>query len=173
MENITDQIYSAMLKEKKEYSNEQILNEFFKVNFRNNVMAKKIVEPLLKTDTRFKQLRDHTWTAVKSVPIEKLSLNEVPFILFYIEDPKRVHISLPFKGKITFSALKELSSFILYKGGMIDDGPEIEKILKNMHRYIFIPYDIKSLWYLKKIYKTVSPLQPEFRTLSIKSLIWL
>jgi len=43
--------------------------------------------------------------------------------------------------------------------------------LKRAGRYIFLPYDLRSLGRLKKIYRVISPLQPEIITLSIKSLV--
>ena len=69
MESITDKIYTAMIEEKEEFSNAQILKRFFRINFDDEMMAKKIVEPLLKDDARFKKLSDKTWIPVKTVPI--------------------------------------------------------------------------------------------------------
>ncbi len=134
-------------------------------------MATKIVEPLLKTDARFKQFEDRTWAAVKTVAIEKLPVNEVSFILFYFEDLKRLNDRRFFQGKDIFSIIKEYSSFILYKGGIVTYELNLNNILESLHRYIFIPYDKKSVGYLKKVYRAISPLQPEIQPLSIKSLI--
>ena len=171
MKSINDEIYTALLKDKKELSNHEILREFFKIDLDNDEMATKIVEPLLKTDTRFKQFEDRTWTAVKTVAIEKLPVNEVSFILFYFEDLKRLNDRRFFQGKDIFSIIKEYSSFILYKGGIVTYELNLKNILESLHRYIFIPYDKKSVGYLKKVYRTISPLQPEIQPLSIKSLI--
>ncbi|KPJ87731.1 MAG: hypothetical protein AMS17_07680 [Spirochaetes bacterium DG_61] len=171
MKSIIDEIYSVMINEKKEFSEAQILKEFFKIDFDDRDMAKKIVEPLLTSDARFKQTTPRTWTAVKRIALEELSLDEVPFVLFYIEDLERVKRPKGFLEKDLFTLLKEYSSFLFYRGGMVEYEFNVKDSLKNLGKFVFVPYDRRSLGSLRRLYRVISPLEPDMRTLSIGSLI--
>jgi hypothetical protein len=171
MKNIVDEIYTHILDNKREFSNLELLKEFFKIESCSDEMAGKIVEPLLKPDARFTRHPNLGWTAVKKVTIEQLPANGAPFILFFIGDIEKEDQSKSGKEDGVFSVIESCSSFLLYKGGMSGDNIPIREILKNANRYIFLPYDLKSLGRLKKVYRVLSPLEPEIITLSIKSLI--
>ncbi len=171
MKNIIDEIYTHILDSKREVSNLELLKEFFKIGSCSDEMAGKIVEPLLKTDARFTRHPNRGWTAVKKVTIEQLPANGAPFILFFIGDIEKEDQNKIRKEEGVFSLLESCSSFLLYKGGMSDENLSIREILKNVNRYIFLPYDLKSLGRLKRVYRVLSPLDPEIITLSIKSLI--
>ena len=171
MKSIIDEIYSHILDKKKEFTNQELLREFFKIESDNDDMAGKIVEPLLKPDARFKQLEDSKWTAVKKITVDQLPISEASFILFYIDDIERPGDRKLYKADDIFSVLKSYSSFFLYEGGTIDEDIQVRDVLKRAGRYIFLPYDLSSLGLLKKIYRVISPLQPEIITLSIKSLV--
>ncbi len=171
MKSIIDEIYTAMVKGKKEYSNAQILQEFFKIDFENAGMAKKIVEPLLQTDARFRKTENNSWTAVKTVALEDLPIEEVTFILFYIEDIEKTTPVRELESSDIFSFIKKYSSFILYKGGIVDYELDVKDVLRHLGRFIFVPYDRRSLGYLHRLYRVISPLDPEVKTLSIRSLI--
>jgi hypothetical protein len=86
MRSLTDEIYGYIITEKKEFSEQDILREFFKIESNSESLARKVVEPLLGHDSRFRRLKNHKWTAVRALTIEQLSLQQAPFVLFYIED---------------------------------------------------------------------------------------
>ncbi len=172
MKSIADEIYMRILKENREFSSQEVLREFFKIDTNDDEVAHRIVEPILSADVRFKQFRDNRWIAVKIRTIEQLPVVDAPFIMFYIddiEDLKRGVLSTKINDKL--SKENEHYSFFLYRGGMAYTDITIKELLKQINRYIFIPYDFKSLSFLKKIYRTVSPLKPEIKTLSIASIM--
>jgi hypothetical protein len=171
MKSIVDEIYRAMVDEKKELSDSQILQEFFKIDFDNSRVAEKIVGPLLSGDSRFKQTRDRTWVAVRSVSVEELPLEEVPFVLFYIEDIEKVRRPERLRSGDLFDLVREYSSFLLYTGGAVDFDFDVERSLKRLERYVFVPYDRKSLGFLRRLYRIISPLEPEIKTLSVRALM--
>lgn len=170
MHNITDEIFDHVIKENRGFSNQEILKKFFKIDTDKRDMAKKIVEPLLKSDVRFKKHPDERWTAQKVKTIEEHLIADASFILFYIEDIERLKSKTLIKDN-TFHAIDDFSSFFHYKGGNVDQIINIKDILEDSNRYIFIPYDHGSLTRLKKLYRLFSPLHPELKTLSIKQII--
>jgi len=174
MKSIVDQIYDEILKEKRSFSNQEIIKRFFKIVSIDDETAEKIIKPILKDDKRFKALDNNNWNAVKITDIDEMPIADTSFILFYIEDiakDKNYQRVFEFSKKELFEIVKNYSSFILYKGGITIENLDIKDILKYLNRYIFIPYDLKSLNNLKKLYRTVSPLSLDIKTLSIKNLI--
>ena len=75
MKNIIDDIYLHILENKREFSNQELLREFFKIDSTSNDMAAKIVEPLLEPDARFSKHPGRGWTAVKKITIEQLPVS--------------------------------------------------------------------------------------------------
>jgi len=171
MKSITDEIYSVMVKEQRAFTNAQILQEFFKIDFENSQVARKIVEPLLKVDARFRQTPAQTWVAVKRIPVEALPLEETPFVLFYIEDLEKMRRPRGIPAGDLFSLIKQYSSFLLYKGSTLEYDFDIKGALKNLGQYIFVPYDRKSMSALRRLYRVISPLAPDIKTLSVSSII--
>lgn len=168
VKSISDQIYTHMIEEKREFTNTELLTRFFKIDINDEETARKIIEPILRVDSRFKRLSDERWAAVKRLALEQLPVNAAPFVLFSIDEIKKLKNRE--REKDFFSVLGEYSSFLLYKGGNIRDDLSIRDILKQLNSYIFVPYDAKSLDRLKRIYRIVSPLRPEIITLSVKAL---
>jgi len=173
MESITDRIYSAMREEKKSLSNAQILKEFFKIDSPDDEIAQKIVEPILGTDARFSQSEDRSWKALKTVSVESLPIHEISFVLFTIEDPRKSSKRFTASGKDVFSFLAPLSSFVRYRGGIVEKNLDIKTVIRDVRRSVFVPHDLRSLGILKKVYRSHSPLQPELRTLSVRALVSL
>ncbi|MFW6138437.1 MAG: nucleotide excision repair endonuclease [Spirochaetota bacterium] len=171
MKSINDQIYSKMVKENREYTNLEILKDFFKINSNDNELAGKIVEPILSQDTRFRQKPDSRWNAVKIDSIEELPIMEAPFILFYIDDIRSTGAAGQSDHEKLFSLIEKHSCTALYKGGKLDESISLKQALEQANRYLFVPHDHKSLGRLKKIYRMISPLRLEVKTLSVKSLL--
>jgi hypothetical protein len=167
VKSIIDRLYEYLLKERKTFSSEQILTEFFRVEKAESSIASMIVDPLLKKDSRFKRQKDGSWAVVKLSSVEEMGLEDVPFILFSISRlPVRVD---GYRG--LFSELDKVASFILYRGGAGEELHDVKRVLLEKDSYIFLPFDSLSLTGLKQLYRAVSPLSLEIKTLSIKNLV--
>lgn len=167
MKNTIDRLYDYLLKERKAFSSEQILTEFFRVEKADSSIASMIVDPLLKKDSRFKRQKDGSWAVVKLSSVEEMGLEDVPFILFFIS-------RLPVRAdgyRALFSMLDKLASLILYRGGSVEEIRDVKRLLLEKDNYIFLPFDSSSLAALKQLYRAVSPLSLEIKTLSIKNLV--
>jgi hypothetical protein len=171
MESITDRIYSAMREGEKTLSNAQILKEFFKIDSPDDEISRKIVEPILGGDARFSQSADRSWKALKTVSIEDLPVHEISFVLFAIEDPAKSAKKFDARGKDVFSFLEPLSSFVRYRGGIIEKDLDIKTVIQDVRRSVFVPHDVRSMGILKKVCRVHSPLRPELRTLSVRALV--
>lgn len=154
----------------KGYSASEILREFFKIEPRSAELAERIVRPILCCDQRFVRTKDLTWNAVKKVELEQLPLAEVPFMLLYIGDIRQVNEKGFDREQGFVSALSNYASFLLYRGGAAEPVDSVKGVLKESNRYVFVPYDARSLSWLKKIYRTVSPLLPDLNALSMRTL---
>jgi len=171
MQTINDRIYEYILKQNRPFSNLELMKHFFRIDTEDEEIAEKIVEPLLKEDTRFIRFKHQGWLAKKITTLDELQLSEVGFILFYIEDLEKRGVKQPATKNDLFSFMGEFSSFIIYRGGAVEESTDIKIILKNARNYAFVPHDRKSLNILIKLYRLISPLQPELKTLSLKALI--
>jgi len=171
MQTINDRMYEHILKENRPFSNLELLKHFFRIDTEDDDMAGKIVEPLLNEDTRFVWFKDKGWMVKKVTTLDELLLADVDFVLFYIEDLEKRGLKRPSTREELFSLMGEYSSFIIYRGGAVQECIDIKLTLKKARKYVFIPYDRKSLNILIKLYRFISPLQPELKTLSLKALI--
>ena len=199
MKSILDVMYERFLKEGRGFAEQEILKEFFRIDSASSEMASKVVEPLLGGDPRFMRLPDRTWSAVRRVAPEQLPISQTSFVLFAIDDPEGRH--LPPSGERTagetrvkepdgaplehpslqsesaaadpLTLVGEYSSFVLYRNGAESRENSLREMLNNTSRYVFIPHDTRSLARLKKICRAVSPLAPDLKTLSVRTLISL
>jgi hypothetical protein len=167
MRSLSDDIYETLLSEKRGLSSMEILGRFFKIETDNAQVAVKIVEPILEKDLRFRRTREDRWTAVKVKTVEELPLMEAPLVLFQIENVEELQKAI-LSGS---DGQGEGYAFLLLQGGNVRDDIQPGAYLKELEKYILVPYDSKSLGFLKKVYRTFSPLSAELRTISIKALI--
>ncbi len=167
MKSIIDEIYEYLLEEGRVFSNQQILTSFFKVENADSSLAARVVEPLLANDARFHRQEDGNWAAVRLRNVEEMGVCEAPFILFAIDEFR----SPVDGGGNIFSVLDQVSSFMLYRGGVGSEIKDIKKLLLEKDSSIFLPYDARSLTGLKGVYRALSPLSLELKTLSIKNLV--
>ncbi len=72
--SILDELYSRILDEGRGFSEKEILKGFFKIEAASEDVASRILRPLLKGDSRFRQARDRTWSAVKKVSLDALPI---------------------------------------------------------------------------------------------------
>jgi hypothetical protein len=165
--SISDDIYEALLHENREFSSMEILERFFKIETNNALMAVKVVEPILEKDLRFEKSGEDRWLAVKMRTVEELPLMEAPLVCFHIENAEALQKAVLSEG----SGLGEGYAFLLLSGGKVRNDIQPKVYLKEIEKYILVPYDSRSLGFLKKVYRTVSPLSADIRVISIKVLI--
>ena len=166
MKSISDEIYEALLEAKRALEAREILKRFFKIETDNRDVAEKIVGNVLSSDPRFRRTVSGTWTSVKVRTVEELSLEKTPFVLFQIENTEQLLMELSAEGPLSRAAY----SFVLYRGGMTGENVFPGDILKRADSYIFVPYDSRSLTGLRRAYRINSPLPPELKTLSVRTL---
>jgi hypothetical protein len=171
--SILDELYSRILDEGRGFSEKEILKDFFKIEAASEDVASRILRPLLKGDSRFRQARDRTWSAVKKVSLDEFPIAETPFVLFAMDDPEgRPDVSRP-AGRGPVSFLKERSAFLVYRNGIVLPDINIAEVIRKANRHVFLPHDPKSLALLKRASRAVTPLPPDLKTLSIKTLVVL
>jgi hypothetical protein len=166
MKSIADEIYEALLEENREFEAREILKRFFKIETDKREVAEKIVGNVLSSDPRFRRTGSGKWAAVKVRTLEELSLDETPFVLFQIENTEQLVRELSAERPLSGAAY----SFVLYRGGMTGENVPLGDLLKRVDSYIFVPYDSRSLTGLKVAYRIKSPLPPELKTLSVRTL---
>jgi hypothetical protein len=165
--SISDDIYEALLHENREFSSMEILERFFKIETNNAHMALKVIEPILEKDLRFEKSGEDRWLAVKMRTVEELPLMEAPLVCFHIDNVESLQKAVLSEG----SGQGEGYAFLLLSGGKVRNDIRPKVYLREIEKYILVPYDSRSLGILKKVYRTVSPLSADIRIISIKVLI--
>jgi hypothetical protein len=90
-----------------------------------------------------------------------------------MDDPDEGPAAAPRPGRDGVSFLAARSAFLVYRDGVVLHGIDLPGILRKANGYVFLPHDPRSLALLERAYRTVTPLPPDFKTLSIKTLIAL
>jgi hypothetical protein len=162
MKSIADELYETLLEKRGELEAREILKRFFKIETDNREVAEQIVGRVLSSDMRFRKTGSGTWAAVKVTTVEELLISETPFLLFQMETAE---------DSVREQASEVSSFFLLYKGGISSGELSFCNCMKGAGQYIFVPYDSKSLNSLKRAYRIVSPLPPELKTLSVRTLL--
>jgi len=166
MKSINDAIYDTMLREERAFSSSEILTRFFKIRTVDETMAVKIIGPILMADARF--IVDESrmnWRALRIRNTDRVPIAAASFVLFCIEG------SVQQADTDIFWNIGKYASFIIRKGGAEAEAKDVKRILLDADRYIFVPYDAGSLNRLKRMYRALSPLDPELKTLSVKRLV--
>jgi hypothetical protein len=171
--SILDELYSRILDEGRGFCEKEILRDFFKIEAASEDVASRILRPLLKGDSRFRQARDRTWSAVKMVSLDELPISETTFVLFAMDDPDEGLAASPQAVRDKASLLAARSAFLVYRNGVVLPDIDVLQVLKEANRHVFLPHDPKSLALLKRASRAVTPLAPDLKTLSIKTLIAL
>jgi hypothetical protein len=171
--NILDELYSRILDEGRGLSEKEILKDFFKIEAASADVASRILRPLLKGDSRFRQARDRTWSAVRKVALDELPISQTTFVLFAMDDPDADRSASQRAGRGPVDHLKSHSSFLVYRNGVVLPDVGILQVLRKANRHVFLPHDPKSLALLKRASRAVTPLPPDLKTLSVKTLIAL
>ncbi len=161
---LTDRIYEDIIKNNRPLSTIDIAREFLKIEKISPVLAEKIVNPILKRDGRFFLDKNSKWNIKKDISFEKLPLEEIEFVIFFISDTEKNSIH-------NKSNIQDYSSFVIYKSGYTNFSIDIKHLIENPENKVFIPYDTASFNSLKRYFKRIQALIPEFTTLSIKRLI--
>jgi len=168
MKSMNDTIYDTMLREERGFSCREIMARFFRMSNVDERRAERIVSPILMNDARF--TRDEIslrWRAVRIRDAGRVQISAASFVLFCIEDTS----AAPKDDSDPFSYIGQYASFIIRKGGNEADVKDVKQMLLDAQRHVFVPYDAKSLYRLKRLYRILSPLDPELKTISIKRLV--
>ncbi len=166
MKSMNDLIYSYLLEQGGELTNQQIAEHFYKMGNIENNLADRIVAPVLEGDPRFS--RDgSSWRALKLDSIEDLSLWDAPYVLFSIEEFETDAGTM----KNVMGMIDRYASFVLFRRGDAVKTPPVTELLKESGHYIFLPYDAKALSRLQRVYRMFSPLRLEMKTLSLRRLL--
>ncbi|GEM_PF-2029893 len=167
MKSVVENIYRYMDEEKAALTNLEILEQFFKMEKPDPAIALRIVGPLLDADPRFER-SGNGWRARVVSSVEDLPVEAAPFVLFSFVPPDgkggEVRLEHAFLLLLRGGEAGEIGA----KGG---DSDGFTALLRDAGRYIFVPYDRKSLTLLKRLYRAFSPLDPELKTVSIARLI--
>ena len=166
MKSISDEIYETLLEKKGELEARDILKRFFKIDTEKTDVAERIVGPVLSSDPRFRRSGSGKWAAVKKETVEELPISEANFVLFQIEREQELFEELSSKGRLPGKGY----FFLLYRGKTTGEMVTCAELLERVDRYIFVPYDSKSLAGLKRAYRIKSPLPPELKTISVRTL---
>ncbi len=168
MKSMNDTIYDTMLREESGFSSREILVRFFRMSNIDERRAERIVSPILMGDARFaRDEKGMVWRAVRILDTDRVRIEAASFVLFCIEDTS----ARPKQGSDPFADIELYASFIIRKGGTESELKNVKQMLLDAHMHVFVPYDAKSLHCLKRLYRTLSPLDPELKTLSIKRLV--
>jgi hypothetical protein len=159
MKSMNDLIHEHLLEQERGLSNEEILSRFYKMGNVDGVLAKRIVVPLLESDRRF-VFKGGLWNAVQVSTVDELPLREAPYILFAIDE---IEAGTDRTG--------DMASFELFGRGEGDRAVSLNELFANSAEYIFMPYDVKTLERLRKLYRRYSPLRLEMKTLSLRRLL--
>ena len=176
LSSLTEKVYKNLLNNEIGLTSQDIVKEFMKIEKVSPLVAEKVVDPVLSKDTRFFKTEDGFWKSKKSVPMEKLPLSEVSFIIFYIhevEDQKNKKV-LYQAGKVSPQGMEyknSYSSFLLYRGGYVEEIKEIDTVVSNVNNYVFIPYDLNSFKLFRRLYREKFYMPPDILAISIRDLI--
>jgi hypothetical protein len=166
MKSMNDLIYAHLLEQVRGLTNAEIVEHFFKMGNVESPMAERIVTPLLQGDRRFSW--DGTvWRAVQLTSIEELPLRDAPYLLFAIDE---IEPEVD-RGRDVRARIDRYASFELFNRGDGGKAPPLSELLHACRDYIFLPYDVKTLGRLRKIYRTYSPMRLEMKTLSLRRLL--
>ena len=166
MKSMNDLIYAHLLEQAEGLGNEEILTHFYKMGDVSSSMAERIVAPLLQGDRRF-AWDGAVWKAVQLTSIEELPLRDAPYVLFAIgEIESEIN-----KSKDVEAWIDRYASFELFNRGDGGKTPPLSELLQVCSEYIFLPYDMKTMSRLRKVYRIYSPLRLELKTLSLRRLL--
>ena len=170
MKSITDTIYDELINSEEGLNSVEIVKRFMKIENISHDMAEKIVSPILKSDSRFVLGEEGNWKAISRITVERLPLNEINYVIFYIHRnlPETLNID---KKNISDPYVMEGLSFISYKSGYTRIIEDIDQVVNEINSSVFIPYDRSSLYGFRKLYKKYRALPPEITTLSIREVI--
>ena len=166
MKVMNDLIYGYLLDEKRGLSDSEIIERFYKMGQIDELVARRIVEPLLGRDRRFVR-EGPLWKAVRLSSVEELPVWDTPYLLFAIDEIAQQGIGV----RDAATVLNRFASFVLFRSAEAKDPPPVASILEECHRYVFLPHDMKSLNRLKRIYRMHSPLAFEAKILSLRRLL--
>jgi hypothetical protein len=166
MKSMNDLVYARLIEDERGLSNEEIVAQFYKMGNVDGSLAERIVAPLLKGDRRF-SWDGQVWKAVQLSSVEELPLKEAPYILFAIDEVETEMAG----GADIQSWIDQVASFELFNRGDGGRALPLRELFRDSTDYIFLPYDVKTLSRLRKIYRTYSPLRLEMKTLSLRRLL--
>jgi hypothetical protein len=186
MKSIADKVHEALTREDREIGAGEVLKRFFMIDTNNEEFAEQIVSGVLLKDPRFRRTVRGTWEAVKVRTLSELPLSETPFVLFQIDNaedfirgtrlggfgPGPETAGADAAGPADYSP-EDYSpyAFLLYRGdtGTAEANPG--DLLEDPWRFVFVPYEQKSLAALKKIFLACTPLPVELTTLSVRNVL--
>ena len=180
MKSIADKVHEALMREDRDIGAGEVLKRFFMIDTPKDEFAEQIVSGVLSKDPRFRRTVRGTWEALKVRPPAQLPLCETQFVLFQIENaddfirgtrPGGFRANSRSAGADGRSAGYRPYSFLVYRAdtGSIKANPG--DLMKDPGRYVFVPYEQKSLTALRNAFRACSPLPVELATLSVRNVL--
>lgn len=169
------------MREEREIGAGEVLKRFFMIDTGKEEFAEQIVSGMLSKDPRFRRTSRGTWEAVKVQSLFELPLGETPFVLFQIEDawglmrgkrPGMDAAGTDAAGTEDYGAAGyKPYAFLLYRGDIGTAEANPGDLLENPGRFVFVPYEQKSLTALKNVFRARTPLPVELATLSLRNVL--
>jgi len=177
MKSIADKVHEALIQEDREMGAGELLKRFFMIDTNKEEFAERIVSGVLSKDPRFRRTARGMWEALKVRTPAEIPLDETQFVLFQIENAEDFIRGARFGGLRTGVSAADGTpdyrpyTFLLCRGdtGTAEANPD--DLFEKHGRYVFVPYEQKSLTALRNAFRACSPLPVELATLSVRNVL--